>query len=112
MAIGVLHDAGVNSNQKSNSGGIDIGDLAEVGEHLVIAGTFNFVRPGAQVGGVLSSGEAAVKPKDTNVALMLQFYEHVVIVLHRRSPLLLFLSRKRSLAYRSVLAGALDCFSL
>src|SRR5260370_40681188 len=43
---------------------------------------------------------------------MLKFDEHVVIVLHWRTPALLLGGSKRSLAHRSVLGGALDLFAV
>src|SRR5258708_3123255 len=80
-----MEDMRRDDKQKFNARGIDIGDFGEVGEHLGKARAFYFICPGTQVSGVLPSGETAVQPKDTDIASMLKFDEHVVIVLHWRT---------------------------
>ena len=49
-------------------GGVDVIDLAEVGQNLGGPGLLDVLGPAAQIGGILAGGEPAVEPEHAQIA--------------------------------------------
>lgn len=67
MAAIVAPDTGVNSDQEADSGGIDVGNLAEIGDDVAASDILQLLAFDAQVFGILTRREAPFQPEDANV---------------------------------------------
>jgi len=80
-AAWILHYAGINPDEEAHAGGVDVIDLAEIGQNFRSSGVLDLFSPSAQVGGISARDEPAVEPEHAQITTGLYFDEHSTVML-------------------------------